>query len=127
MNCPKCGAPVESGTPFCPNCGTSLSAPAAAPTQQPVISIPMAYKPISPWGYIGYSLLYAIPVIGFIFLLVFTFSKKNLNRRNYARSYWCGLLIVLILVLIGAGIAAATGTMDEYLDIFRNYANSLGM
>lgn len=129
MNCPKCGAPVDPGAPFCPNCGVNLSAAtvaAATPAQQPVTSIPKAYKPISPWGYLGFSILYAIPVIGFIFLLIFTFNKSNLNRRNYARSYWCAFLIVLILALIGAIIAAATGTMDEFLDIFRNYAASLG-
>ena len=126
MNCPKCGSPVDPGAPFCPNCGVNLSA-ATAPATQPVTSIPKAYKPMSPWGYIGWSVLFAIPVVGFILLIVMSFSKGNINRRNYARSYWCALLIVLILVVIGAVIAAATGSMDEYLDIFRNYANSLGL
>ena len=129
MNCPKCGAPVDSGAPFCPNCGANLSAAAPAsapaPAAQPVTSIPKAYKPISPWGYLGYSILYAIPFIGFIFLLIFTFNKNNLNRRNFARSYWCAFLLLLVLILIGTIIAAATGSMDEYLDIFRNYWQTL--
>ncbi len=57
-------------------------------------------KMISPWGYIGYTLLLSIPVLGFILLIVFSFSKKR-NLRNWARSFWCWLLVLIItLVLI---------------------------
>lgn len=59
--------------------------------------IPDEYKPISPWGYIGYSILFMIPLIGFILLIVFSISDKNINRRSYARSQLCLLLIVAIL------------------------------
>ena len=31
------------------------------------------YQPISMWGYLGYEILFAIPLIGFILLLVFSF------------------------------------------------------
>ena len=51
------------------------------------------------------QILYGIPVVGFIFLLIHTFSSANLNRRSFARSYWCGLLIIggiaLIVAIIG--------------------------
>ncbi len=63
-------------------------------------NVPAEYRPISAWGYVGYSLLYSIPVIGLIFLLVHTFSNKKINRRNYARSYWCWIIIMLIIVAI---------------------------
>ena len=82
------------------------------------------YRPISAWGYIGYNLLFAIPLVGFILLIVFSFNKTNLNRRNYARSYWCALLIVIILVLITVVIAVVTGTTDELIGIFQQYASS---
>ena len=29
------------------------------------------YKPLSPWAYFGYNILFSIPVIGFILLIVF--------------------------------------------------------
>ena len=58
------------------------------------------FRPVSPWGYIGYGLLFAIPVVGLILLIVFAVSDKNINRRNYARSYWCVLLVALVLVLV---------------------------
>ena len=124
MNCPNCGAPTRSGMSFCENCGVDLSVPAAK-AAQPVSQIPKEYKPIGPWGYIGWSLLYAIPVLGVILLIVFSFNKSNINRRNYARSYWCGLLLVVVLLVTGVAVAAATGTADELVDFFQDYMSSL--
>lgn len=64
-------------------------------------------KPLSPWAYFGYSILFNIPVIGFILLIVFSLDSSNINRRNYARSYWCWLIIfiVLVVILIISGIS----------------------
>lgn len=56
------------------------------------------FKPLGPWAYFGYSLLYCIPLIGLIFLIIFSFNDNNRNRRNHARSYWCALLFIVIIV-----------------------------
>ena len=117
MNCPNCGAPVQPDKAFCENCGARITAPAPAP-QQP-IAIPSSYKPLSPWAYIGWSLVYSIPIVGFVFLIVNSFRKDNLNRRNYTRSFWCALLIVLIFFAVIFGIAAATGSVDELIQAFQ--------
>ena len=59
-------------------------------------NIPEEYKPISMWGYFGYEILFAIPIIGFILLLVFSFGgTRNKNLKNFARSYFCFLIIFL--------------------------------
>ena len=58
------------------------------------------YRPLSPWAYFGYSILFNIPVIGFILLIVFSLDSTNINRRNYARSYWCWLVIFIVLVVV---------------------------
>ena len=64
-------------------------------------NIPFEYKPISMWGYFGYELLFSIPIIGFILLLVFSFGgTKNINLRNFARSYFCFLIIIIIFIFI---------------------------
>lgn len=72
-------------------------------------NIPSNYKPLSAWAYFGYQLLFAIPLVGFILLLVFSFSDDNINRRNFARSYFCalliGVIIAAIMFLFGFGIA----------------------
>ena len=65
---------------------------------------------MSAWGYVGYSLLFAIPIVGLVLLIVFSFSNENINRRNYARSYFCWLIIGLVLIVVamvtgfGAGL-----------------------
>ena len=78
-------------------------------------NIPEKYKPISMWGYFGYELLFALPIIGLILILVFSFGgTQNINVRNFARSYFCvliiGLIIALFVLLFGllfAGLLAA--------------------
>ena len=55
---------------------------------------------VKPWGYFFLGLLYAIPVIGWIFLLIHTFGKKYKNRQNYAISIWIKLLICLIICAV---------------------------
>ncbi len=63
------------------------------------------YRPLSPWEYFGYSILFNMPVIGFIFLIIFSVKDDNLNRRNYARSFWCiyvlAIIVLAILALLG--------------------------
>ena len=77
------------------------------------LNIPDNYKPISMWGYFGYEILFSIPVLGFILLLVFSFGgTKNVNLKNFARSYFCFFLIELIItivlaVLIGVGVLSS--------------------
>ena len=64
-------------------------------------NLPYEYKPISMWGYFGYEILFSIPFIGFILLLVFSFGgTKNINLRNFARSYFCFQLLSLSLLLL---------------------------
>ena len=70
-------------------------------------NIPSNYKPLSAWSYFGYQLLFSIPLVGFILLIVFSFSNDNINRRNFARSYFCSYLILAvifaILLVLGLG------------------------
>ena len=67
-------------------------------------NIPSDYRPLSPWAYFGYNLLFAIPLVG---LIVFAFDSSNINRRNYARSFFISLLIIIILIIVISIIIAA--------------------
>ena len=73
------------------------------PVAQPATpEIPPEYKPLSGWAYFGWQLLFAIPLVGFVLLIVFACGgTRNINLRNFARSYFCALLIGAILVVIG--------------------------
>ncbi|MBP3284385.1 MAG: hypothetical protein J6M02_02665 [Clostridia bacterium] len=77
-------------------------------------NVPEEYKPISMWGYFGYELLFSIPCVGFIVLLVFAFGgTQNKNLKNFARSYFCWLILAIILVVLififGGVVSVITG------------------
>ena len=63
--------------------------------------LPKSYRPISGWGYFWRTVLYAIPVIGWLILLINAIGSKNRNGRNFARSYFCALLVAVIIAVIG--------------------------
>lgn len=137
MFCSNCGKEVPNDAVFCPECGTEVRKPAPQPIviSEPVVSVPEPVpdapepkqtpsqaddpaipeenRPLSPWAYFGFRLLFMIPVIGFILLIVFSFAGKNVNRKNFARSYWCMYIVILgivliLLVLIITGILRGT-------------------
>ena len=109
----------DSYSNFAPECNSFYNAPVQQPPMQssnyddyqrnpqpqpqiivtPPVQVPYTpqYKPISAWGYFGYNLLFSIPLVGFICLIIFSLSSDNINRRNFARSFWCWIAIGLIL------------------------------
>ena len=131
MFCQQCGHKIADGSAFCENCGAKIERPGAnvppvsepirqTPQQpvQPIVirqreitedQLPARLRPLSPWAYFGYNLLFAIPIVGFILLIVFSCSGANINRRNYARSFWCILVLAAIAAIIVLIILAATG------------------
>ena len=80
-------------------------------------NIPFEYKPISMWGSFGYQILFSIPIIGFILLLVFSFGgTQNKNLKNYARSYFCFMILAIILVAIIVAVTVSTGTSASVIN-----------
>ena len=106
MRCMSCGADLPDGISFCTSCGAKMTPP-APPQQvydpnQMYMNQPMQdTTPISPWGYIGYNILFAIPLVGIIMLFVYAFgSNTNINVKNYARSFLIIILISIILTIV---------------------------
>ncbi len=141
--CPNCGN--ETDGKFCPECGSLTEAvqqpvQAAAvdniPRPTPVYNappvvinnttnngVPDNMRLMGAWAYVGYSLLYAIPIVGFIFLIIHSCQSSHLNRRSYARSYWCWLIIaaavfvvLLVLVLILGSSFLGGGFLGRMFD-----------
>lgn len=72
---------------------------------------PMELKPISPWGYVGYSILFMLPIIGLILLIVKAVSAPNINVKNYARGVllcWAIMIVVgiILMIVFGASMTA---------------------
>lgn len=114
-------APVE---PAAPQFYPEFVAPQPVVEPMPAFHVPLTkeqlpvqFKPLGAWAYFGYALLFAIPVIGWIVLLVLALGgTRNLNLRSFARSYFCALLVWLILAGIAVGAVFALGVkLDEIL------------
>lgn len=122
MKCPTCGTELPENTKFCTFCGTAMEtvAPARPAPTRPVSAAPAAPAPklLGPWAYFGLQLLFSIPIVGFIFLIIFSLDNSNLNRRNYARSFWCALLVGVVLSIICGILFAVTGVGSEILSTY---------
>lgn len=71
--------------------------------------LPSVYRPLTMWQYFFLSILYTIPIVGLVFLIVHAINdEKNINRRNYARSYFITTIVffAFIVILIMTGILA---------------------
>ncbi len=77
--------------------------------------IPEKYRPMGAWGYFGYSILYSIPLLGILCLIIFSLSDSNIARRNHARSYFCGIVLVIIILLMIPGLFTTLMQMLQLL------------
>ena len=123
MLCKNCNTQIEDNARFCHACGADATAdnqPVVTPVlipEQPVRKqitvddLPEHLSPLSPWSYFGLQILYSIPIVGFIFLIIFSFKKSNINRRNFTRSYWCFLIIIGIVLLTVLIITLLSGAL----------------
>jgi hypothetical protein len=70
---------------------------------------PQQFEPLSAWMYFWYGVLFGIPLIGWIFLIIDCFTTKNYNLRSFARSYFCALVIGIIVSVILLATGAIAG------------------
>ncbi len=97
----------------------------ANPYYPPTITeymLPPEYKPVSIWAYLGYSILFSLPVIGLIMLFIVGFgSNYSKSLRNFAKYNLIMIAISTVLVVlfyvfffVVMGMSA-TGMMDEFM------------
>ncbi len=81
-------------------------------------------KPISMWGYVGWEIVFALPLVGLILAIVFSFGgTHNINLKNFARAKFAlwiiGIAVGLIIFLIvRASIMSAFGGLFSVLGGF---------
>ena len=84
-----------------------LSPPPAPPANQPQPGSEQKppygtrYSVMGVGSYIGSTIVISIPVIGWLFCLIWAFAAKNQNKRNYMRMV---LIFWLVALIIGVGI-----------------------
>ncbi len=74
--------------------------------------LPAKYRPMGAWGYFWYTILFSIPVIGWICMISTAIASRNVARRSYARCYFIGFLIVLIAAIAIVIAGACMGGID---------------
>ncbi len=99
------------------------------PAQRSFNVIPASHKPIRAWGYVGYRILFNIPVIGWLIWLISALGAKNKNVKNFARSYFCevvlALIVVVILALVGVVLNfVAPELLNEIVTTLEEYAKT---
>ena len=110
--CTECGTNVPEGMKFCPSCGKAMAAespdvqppPVYARQQQaysqPAPAVPPPegqYAVVSVLGWLGTLIVFAIPIVGQIFCILWAFGNGNHNRRNLSRA--CLILAIAGIVL----------------------------
>ena len=98
---PKTEAPkAQSGAPLSPMPSYPQAPKAPAPKNYgDDADYAPKYRPMGAWAYFWLSVLFAVPVVGFVFMIVFSCNGNHINRRNFARSY---LIRLIFAVLLGA-------------------------
>lgn len=79
---------------------------------------------IKPWGYVGYNVLFSIPLVGWIFAIIWAFDKKFENRRNLARGWFCGILLSFIIsaalsIAFVVYVIISLGSFAAILELFQ--------
>ena len=87
--------------------------------KQEILSLPPKYRPLSAWAFWGYGLLFSVPIVGFIFLIIFSFKGNNVCRRSYARSYFCMLIIILVIFAVVAVVAGTAGVAELFSQLLK--------
>lgn len=104
-----------------PICEPTATEPFPAPVETEPDS-KSKYQPISAWGYFGIFLLVAIPVIGWILIIVWALGGcRKVNKRNMARGILLNVLLQVILIVIALAVAGSfwvkSGLKDTFTEI----------
>ncbi len=85
-------------------------------------SLPEEYRPVSMWAFLGYTILFSIPVVGWICAIVFAFASSKINVRNYARGYLIFLIIgIVIWIIVCVALIVLGVSLSSYGDGWNSY------
>lgn len=74
--------------------------------------LPAKYRPMGAWGYFWFTILYAIPLIGWICMVVTAIMSRNVARRSFARSAIIAYVLIFIALLAFVIVGASMGGVD---------------
>lgn len=136
--CKHCGLLLPAHETVCPRCGTPAPRPSAPPVRTPLYesAAPQppkegprydspAAEPRSPMGLAGYFsslILFAIPLVGLIFMLIWSISDRvRPERRRLAQAYLIRTVIFSALLLVAALVFSAIMSSVAYRMVYYPY------
>ena len=115
--CKNCGVEIAGDQVVCDSCAEKFTAPKAAVTES---STPCtcqedpAKKVVGIFTYIGLFILFAIPLIGFISTIIFSFAPKSKSLKNFSRAMLIWKIVgILIAVILASAILAIVAPIFE--------------
>lgn len=79
--------------------------------------LPQRLRPLSVLDYVGYTVLYLIPIVGIIMDIYYSIKADNLNLKNYSRALLFFRIGWVALEIVIAIIAASTGGDASSVDL----------
>lgn len=124
--CPRCGtpAPQPSAPADQPLYTSTAPQPSAAPTEGPryQATAPKARGAMGLAGYFGSLLLFAVPVVGLIFMLIWSISDRvRPERHRLAQAYLIRTVIFSALLLVAALVFSAVMSNIAYRMVYYPY------
>lgn len=140
--CKHCGLLLPAHQTVCPRCGAPASRPATPPeqpsplyeaapprqeSQQPPEGPRYAFSrrergPMGLVGYLGSLLLFAIPLVGLIFMLIWSISERvRPERHRLAQAYLIRTVILSALLLVAALVFSAVMSSMVYRAVYYPY------
>ncbi len=86
--------------------------------KQEYSELPFKYLPMGGWDYLGWSFVYSIPVFGIFFVIVNALRSSNIARRNHARSFLAGFLVIVLLLAIAGAVIYFTGFYKTIIEFY---------
>lgn len=106
--CNNCGASNPDGTQFCSQCGNTITSAAPQSQTAPPVNNPypvqqtnvyqQVQSDVSVLGWIGYLILFAIPVVNIIAIIAILCSSQNKTLKHF-------VIAEIILAVIGIVLA----------------------
>lgn len=74
--------------------------------KQEIGRLPAIYRPLGAWRTLLYCVLFQLPVVGWVLIIVFGLTDKNIMRRSLARAFFVVWIVEIALatLLITTGL-----------------------
>lgn len=76
--------------------------------------LPQSLRPLSVLDYVGYLILFQLPIIGFIMIIFYSIKAKNKNLKNFARALLLlGVIVVVLYIIVLLLLGDSLGNLSS--------------